>query len=455
MSNSSGKTVIDYLMPLRTWLFRSEEEACTLRAVGHRAARIVFATVRDLISGQLTLYAMSLVYTTLLSIVPLLALSFSVLKAMGVHNQLAPLLDNFFAPLGEQGTVVAANIMSFVDNIKVGVLGFVGLGLLVYTVISLVQKIEHSFNYIWRVPGLRSIGQRFSNYLSVIMVGPLLVVSAIGATASIMSSAIVQSLLAIEPFGTLFLLAGKIMPYFFIVLAFTFVYTFMPNTRVNLRSALIGGFVGGIAWQTSGILFASVVVSSSKYQAVYSGFAIGIVLLIWLYISWLILLLGAVISYYAQNSGQICQAYRIHTSARQDERVGLAMMYRVASRYDKGERPLSVTKLERDMSGPPEVTRRVMKKLIEQHYLGYSGQSADRLVPGRSIDQISLADLLLAIRREDQNSISHSKILVCDTLVADLETQWVSHLGGLTLADLVRNESLKFSDGRILRRDWR
>ncbi len=451
MPDSAGKVATEYVARFKNWLFKPEEKGNRPGAIGHRIARIVFATGRDLVDGQLTLHAMGLVYTTLLSIVPLLALSFSVLKALGVHNHLTPLLENFFEPFGAEGAEIVTNILSFVDNIKVGVLGFLGLGLLVYTVISLVQKIERSFNYIWRVPGLRSIGQRFSNYLSVIMVGPLLVVSAIGATASFLSSSIVQSLLAIEPFGMLFLAASKVMPFFLIVMAFTFVYAFMPNTRVSARSAFIGGLVGGVTWQTSGILFASFVVSSSNYQAIYSGFAIGIVLLIWLYVSWLILLLGATISYYVQNSSQICEAYRILSSSRQDERVGLAMMHMVASKYDRGEKPLSVLEVESAMGEPPEVTHRVMKKLIKQHYLGYTCQSANRLVPGRSIDQISMADLLLAIRREDAGSTSQGQTLVCDTLVEDLESQWVNHLGSATLADMVRNGPLKLRDDLVSR----
>src|SRR5690554_1882630 len=144
---------------------------------------------------------MSLVYTTLLSIVPLLALSFSVLKALGVHERMEPFLFQFFQPMGPQGIQMAERILGFVDNVKVGVLGSVGLALLVYTVISLVQKVERSFNMISHVPEMRSIAQRFSNYLSVIMVGPLLMVSAIGVSATIFSSSFVQTLIAIEPFG--------------------------------------------------------------------------------------------------------------------------------------------------------------------------------------------------------------------------------------------------------------
>src|SRR5690554_3525323 len=180
---------------------------------------------------------MSLVYTTLLSIVPLLALSFSVLKALGVHQRMEPFLFQFFQPMGPEGVEMAERILGFVDNMKVGVLGSVGLGLLVYTVVSLVQKIERSFNMIWRVPEMRSMAQRFSNYLSVIMVGPLLMVSAIGISATIFSSEMVQQVMAIEPFGSLIVAVSRFTPFFLVVAAFTFVYIFIPNTRVKFRYA--------------------------------------------------------------------------------------------------------------------------------------------------------------------------------------------------------------------------
>ncbi|MFW5823822.1 MAG: YihY/virulence factor BrkB family protein, partial [Marinobacter sp.] len=172
----------------------------------YKAGRVVYAVTRDVVSGKLTLHAMSLVYTTLLSIVPMLALSFSVLKALDVHQRIEPFLYQFLQPLGAQGEDLAEQVLGFVDNMKVGVLGSVGLALLVYTVIALVQKIERSFNMIWRVPDMRSLAQRFSNYLSVIMIGPLLMVSAIGITATIFSSEVVQRLIEIEPFGTAMLL---------------------------------------------------------------------------------------------------------------------------------------------------------------------------------------------------------------------------------------------------------
>lgn len=273
----------------------------------YKTGRTAYALVRDVVSGNLTLHAMSLVYTTLLSIVPLLALSFSVLKALGVHQRMEPFLFQFFRPMGPQGVEIAEQILGFVDNMKVGVLGSVGLALLVYTVVSLVQKIERSFNMIWRVPDMRSMAQRFSNYLSVIMVGPLLMVSAIGISATIFSSAFVQALMEIEPLGSMIVFATRFTPFMLVVGAFTFVYVFIPNTRVKLRYAFIGGLVAGISWQAAGMLFASFVAGSAKYAAIYSSFAIGIILLIWVYLNWMILLLGSSIAFYLQNPGALAK----------------------------------------------------------------------------------------------------------------------------------------------------
>ncbi|RKZ76850.1 MAG: hypothetical protein DRQ57_02255 [Gammaproteobacteria bacterium] len=114
-----------------------------------RTLRTIHAVLRDLTHGQLSLQAMSLVYTTLLSLVPLLAVSFSMLKGLGVHNQIEPLMLNFLAPLGEKGVEITARVIGFVENVNVGVLGSLGIVFLLYTVISLIYKIETVFNFTW------------------------------------------------------------------------------------------------------------------------------------------------------------------------------------------------------------------------------------------------------------------------------------------------------------------
>ena len=296
--------------------------------------RVLYVLLRDLLAGELNLRAMSLVYTTLLSLVPLLALSFSVLKGFGVHNQIQPLLYRFLEPLGPKGVELAGHVVNFVENVKVGVLGTLGLIFLIYTVLSLLQKIEAAFNYVWRVERLRSLGQRFSSYLSVVLIGPVLVFASAGMTATVMSHELVRALAEIEPFGTLLLAASKLLPYVLVALAFTIVYIFIPNTRVRMIPAAIGGLVAGFLWHTAFIA------SSTKYTAIYSGFAILVLLLIWLYVNWLVLLLGSQIAFYVQHPQYVTQQrVRLVLSNRLKEQLALAVMYEVGRNHHLSRAP--------------------------------------------------------------------------------------------------------------------
>ena len=371
----------------------------------YKTGRTAYALARDMASGQLALHAMSLVYTTLLSIVPLLALSFSVLKALGVHQKMEPMLFQFFEPMGPQGVQLAEQILGFVDNMKVGVLGSVGLALLVYTVVSLVQKIERSFNMIWRVPDMRSMAQRFSNYLSVIMVGPLLMVSAIGVSATIFSSAIVQTLMEIEPFGSIILFFSRFTPFLLVVVAFTFVYVFIPNTRVKLKYAFIGGLIAGISWQAAGMLFASFVAGSAKYAAIYSSFAIGIILLIWVYLNWMILLLGSTIAFYLQNPGSVAKRHLVTLSPELLEKTGFALMWLVAKPFHNGEPAPQQEDVESRLRVPGEVTRKLSDKLIRAGLISLAGRTGDRLVPACSLERISIQKVLDAIRADEDHVV--------------------------------------------------
>jgi Virulence factor BrkB len=173
-------------------------------------------------------------------------------RADGVHNRIEPMPQQQLAPLGDQGHQITGRLVHFVDQMNVGVLGSVGLALLIYTGISLMEKIEGSFNSIWHGTQLRSLGERFSRYLSVLLVGPILMFSAVGITAMAFKPEIVQQVLAIEPVGSLVLAVGRLMPYGLVICAFTFVYMFVPNARVRFVPAFAAGIAGGILWQPAG-----------------------------------------------------------------------------------------------------------------------------------------------------------------------------------------------------------
>src|SRR5439155_6664279 len=142
-----------------------------------------------------------------------------------------------------------------------------------------------------------------SDYLSVVLVGPVVVFTALGLTASAHSHWMVQRLLELKPLGIVVPLVTRVMPFVLLCAVFTFVYKFVPYTQVRLRSALLGGLVAGLLWQVAGVWFATFVASSSSYAAVYSSFAVLILFLIWLQVGWQIILVGGEVAYLYQHPG--------------------------------------------------------------------------------------------------------------------------------------------------------
>jgi len=417
------------------------------RSWGLRALGVLLVVLRDLAFGQLTLRAMSLVYTTLLSIVPLLALSFSVLKAFGVHNQIEPALSRFLEPLGDRGIEVTGQIIEFIGNMNVGVLGSLGLALLLYTAVSLIQKIEMSFNFIWHVPEPRRFGTRFSSYLSVLLVGPLLVFSALGITAAVSSIGVVRGLLAIEPLGWLAAEAGKLLPYALIIGLFTFIYVFIPNTRVRLGPAFGGALVGGIAWQTAGWAFASFVVGSSNYTAIYSGFAIVIFFMIWVYVSWLIVLIGASVSFYLQHGEYIlAKAGEPPLSSRLRERLALLIMQRVGERHAGGGAPLSLEELTRDLAVPSYAIRQLLELMTLNRILVPTRTEPCTWVPMQELASMTAWDVVQAVREDGEDHSLDPSLLVMpaplERLVQEHEEAIATVLGRASIGSLLRQEAV-------------
>ena len=425
------------------WLWdRDLGEMDARRAAVFRGLRAAYLVMREFTEGELSFRAMGLVYTTLLSLVPLLAVSFSVLKAFGVHNQIQPLLLNFAAPLGPKGAELVNQLLTFVENVKVGVLGSLGLALLIYTVVSLIQKVESSFNSIWRVTRPRSFTRRFSDYLSVLLIGPVLVFAAIGLTASITNHALVQKIIAIEPFGTAVLAAGKVMPFLFIVGAFTFIYMFVPNTRVQLRSALFGGLVGGVAWQTTGLIFASFAARSTRYDAIYSGFAILVLFMIWLYLSWLILLVGTRIAFFHQHPDQIrLRSGPYRASNRLKERAGLLVMYLITVDYYRAGRPWDLDRLVAESGLASDLAVDIITLLERQRFLIETADEPPAYYPARAPETVTLADLFDSLRSAEDGGAAGVELTgvpqPVDEAVLNMESGMRDALRGMNLKDLV------------------
>ncbi len=419
----------------------SLHEAPLWRRALLRTLRIGLVVLRDLFYGQLNLRAMGLVYTTLLSLVPLLALSFSVLKGFGVHNQLEPMLRQFLLPLGGQADVAVDTVLGFIERMNVGVLGAVGLAFLLYTAVSLVHKTEASINFIWHVRHPRSFGERFSSYVTILLVGPVLVFTAIGVTATVTGSEQVQQLLALEPLGRLYAFATRLTPYLLVIAAFTFAYLFLPSTRVRLTAALTGGVVGGVLWQTAGWVFAGFVSGSTRYEAIYAGFAVLVFFLVWLYVSWLILLLGASVAFYVQNPQYVVlESGEPRMSNRMRERVALLLMSLVAARHLRGESPWTREELGGALGVPAHAVDTVLDALCESGFLTEAVVPACSYLPVRDLDRVNAWQVVEAVRRTgEEGFLSPSRVPVpasVERLIQQAEAHSRAVLERVSVSDL-------------------
>jgi len=363
--------------------------------------RYLYAVLRDVMSGQLTLRSMSLVYTTLLSIVPLLAFSFSVLKGLGVHKQLESRLSVLLEPLGEQGVNITNQLMTTVNNVNGTALGAIGLTFFIYTAISMVQKIEESFNYVWYVTKPRNFGRRLAEYLLVLLIGPLFIVIAMGMITLLQNDSVVQYLVQNEALGPVIAATSKLTPYLIVGAVFTFLYMYMPNTDVKLKSALVGGLAGGFLWATVGIIFTAFVVNSTRNDAIYASFAIGIVTLLWLYLNWLVLLIGSQLAFYHQNPAYLRIGRREpRLSNAMRERLALNIMFLVGKSFRDPDTQIRMADLSTSLK-IPSITLAPITAGLEQGGL-LSLTENEVLQPGREMTRISLNDILDVVRVEGE-----------------------------------------------------
>jgi membrane protein len=407
------------------------------------AARYAYALLRDFAHGDLTLRAMSLVYTTIIAVVPLLAFAFAIMKGLGLHRDLEPLLQGILTPLGSSSSEVTNRVIAFVDNVSGRTLASVSILVLLYSALSMAQKVEGSFNFVWKVDRPRSFARRFSEYLSVMLVGPLVMSVAMGFFATLASTTAVNRLREIGLVGRLLTAASELTPYALVIASFSFLYVFVPNTRVRFVPAVIGGTFAGVLWAGGGSLFTSFVATAGRNVAIYSGFAIVFVTLLWLYLSWLILLLGAQLAFYVQNPSDLRLGQRAPTASNtMRERLALTVMLLVGRDFDKPGHGWRIESLSARIRVPRHVLEPVAAGLTSAGLLTRTNEN--RLVPGRDLRRIDLADILAAVRSSEhhsQHEADHDWNPTVKAIADRVELAIRDALGGHTLADLVDSDT--------------
>ncbi|MGH7825788.1 MAG: YhjD/YihY/BrkB family envelope integrity protein [Candidatus Binatia bacterium] len=418
-----------------------------LKRLLNSSIKICLMVGHGFIESLVKLQAMALAFKTLLSLAPLLAVVFSILKAFGVHNRMEPALFEALAPLGEKGQEITGHLIAFVDRMSASALGSIGLVTLFVTVLSLMGTIEEAFNYIWRVKAPRKLARKFSDYLSVILVGPVLVFAAVTITATLQSNAFVKALISIEPFGTVMLALLTLVPYVTVWGAFTFMYVFIPNTRVKLQSAIIGGLVAAILWGTAGWGFAVFVASSTRYYAIYSSFAILLLFLLWMHIGWVIVLLGAQVAYAHQHI-RFYEGERelLAQSGAGREKLALLMMLHIGRNFYHGLPPLNVSELAAKLHLSAALVKEFMTTFHQKNILLPLAEE-ESFVLSRDPERISLKEILDCVRASAETRRSRGgrdrDEQEIDELLRDVDHSVTDALGGKSLQGLILSRSPK------------
>jgi membrane protein len=422
------------------WLFDLPEE------VGGRALRLLlvplrylYALVRDFSRGDLGLRAMGLVFSSLFALVPVVAVSFSVLKAFGYHRELEPVLFEFLRPLGPKGYELTASIMTFVENAQTTLLGTLGFVFLIYTVITMIQKVEDGLNFTWHVERPRSFAKRLSEYLVIMLIGPVVAIAAMVLMARIETSDAMARLsgFAANATGDA---AGRshFAPYLLIIGLFWFVYYYMPNTRVRWQSAFIGAVFGGTVWVAVGAIFARIVVYATQAAAIYAGFAIVLLFLIWLYVSWLVMLFGGQLSFYTQHPEHLRTGHGpIPTTAILRERIAMAAMYLLGERFLDGGPRWKVSDLADRIDVPASLLDGTLSNL-EDRGLVMTAED-DTVAPGKDLASITLADILDAVRHEspDPRRPEPHGVPAADAAALAADAAMRESMSNRTLRDLI------------------
>ncbi len=311
------------------------------------------------IKDQCLLRASALTYTTVLSIVPFLAVAFSISKGMGLQNSEA--LRTLLLNITAGNTETVDHILGYVNNTNVGTLGSIGMATLLLTVGSVMGTIEKAFNSIWGVTHGRSMWRKFTDFFSVALICPIIYGVAFSASVSLQSDAVIGKLLSYSAFNYAYLSLLKAVPLIMMTLLLLFLYVFIPNTKVRLSAGLVGALCAAGLWKMVENLYVTYQVGASKYNAIYGGFAQVPLFLVWMYISWVIVLLGVEISFALQNIKTFENELRSDT-ANQEERDKLAVLSMVllTRSFDAGNGPVALQTLSDTLTAPIRLIQNVM-----------------------------------------------------------------------------------------------
>lgn len=390
-----------------------------VRAGIYNIIKAFILTYNKLNFSKLGTRASALTYSTLLSIVPLLAVLFAIARGFGFQNIVRSELFGYFQ--GQEAALTKA--MEFMDKsleyAKGGVFVGIGIVLLLYTVISLLSNIEDNFNKVWKVKVGRSYYRQFTDYIALILIAPVFMVC--NAGLSIFINTATESHLI----GIVISPMMKALPYILTILLFTFLYIYIPNTKVKFTSGLFAGIVAGTAFQIFQGLYISGQIWISKYNAIYGSFAALPLLLLWLQLSWYICLIGVELSFSYQNVKKFSfEKETTNISKRYKEFITLVIMTLITKRFENGEAPYTADELSEKYKIPTQLTSDLIFLLINTGLIVETPTDDGRIpayIPALDINKITVAYLFekLDIEGSEEFDIDKNK---------EFQEEWVTIL---------------------------
>jgi len=360
------KKVINFLSKVIWW--RRLNSLLQKRSFFMRILRIIFLSLRGFNEDRCSLRASALTFYSLLSIVPLFAIAFGIAKGFGLDKILERQLMGKI-PLGSEIIMKIINLSrSLLESAKGGVIAGVGVALLFWTVIGVLGNIERSFNDIWGIKNMRSFTRRFVDYLSVMLICPVLVVVAGSATVFITMQAkmMTQKVAILGAIAPVIHFLFSFSPYIAIWIVFTFIYIFVPNTKVNFSSGILAGIIAGTVYQVMQWVYVNFQIGVARYNAIYGSFAALPLFLLWLQLSWTIVFLGAEISFVHQNMDTYeFESDYLNVSRSFKNLLALRMVNLLSKNFARGQKAVTAQEISHTLAIPIRVIRDIASELTE------------------------------------------------------------------------------------------
>ncbi|MFO7785498.1 MAG: YihY/virulence factor BrkB family protein [Desulfatiglandales bacterium] len=376
-----------------------------------RLLRIIILTFRGLAEDRCQLRASALTFYSLLSIVPVLAMIFGVAKGFGFEKNLREILLERLTGQEEVALKIIDFSHALLDNVKGGLVAGIGIVILFYTIIKILSHIENAFNDIWGIKKSRTLARKITDYLSMILICPVLFLMSSGATIIIASGVrqATERVSLLEALGPLISVLLTFLPYCVMWVLFTFVYMFMPNSRVRFTSALVAGIIAGTAYHLFQWVYILFQVNVTRYNAIYGSFAALPLFFLWLQVSWLIVLFGAEVSFahqnvdsyeFEQDSDNASQAFRTLLSLR--------IVHLIVKNFSKGAPPWTAIQISHHLEIPIRLVNQLLYDLVDAGVLSEAcpdGIPDTGYQPARDPDSLTIKSVLDALDHRGNDDI--------------------------------------------------